>query len=87
MTGKLRSADCVAAGLVRVVVMNKKDFLALDNPLLSWMLDYDAVATVLKVGGGVWGSTKCPPQYSSLESCCGGNPAVLYASSRRSGIL
>ena len=29
--------------------MNKKDFLDLDNPLLGWMLDYDAVATVLKV--------------------------------------
>ena len=52
VTGKLRSADCMAATKVHVVVMNKKDFLALDNPLLSWMLDYDAVATVLKVGVG-----------------------------------
>ena len=48
-TGKLRSADCIADGCVHVVVMNKKDFLDLDNPLLGWMLDYDAVATVLKV--------------------------------------
>ncbi|KAK9812821.1 hypothetical protein WJX72_004332 [[Myrmecia] bisecta] len=48
ITGKLRSADCVAHGRVQVVVMNKKDFLDLDNPLLGWMLDYDAVATVLK---------------------------------------
>lgn len=48
ITGKLRSADCVAQGRVQVVVMNKRDFLDLDNPLLAWMLDYDAIATVLK---------------------------------------
>lgn len=45
---RLRSADCVAQGQVQVVVMKKKDFMDLDNPLLSWMLDYDAVAAVLK---------------------------------------
>lgn len=49
VTGKLRSADCEACGEVRVVVINKKDFWALDNPLLAWMLDYDAVTCVLKV--------------------------------------
>lgn len=47
--GKLRSADCVAEGRVQVVVINKKDFLDLDNPLLAWMLDSDAVTTVLRV--------------------------------------
>ena len=52
---RLRSADCVAQGTVQVVVMKKKDFMDLDNPLLTWMLDYDAVATVLKVGMKVWG--------------------------------
>lgn len=48
-TGKLRSADCVAEGRVQVVVINKKDFMDLDNPLLAWMLDSDAVTTVLRV--------------------------------------
>lgn len=48
ITGKLRSADCVACGPVSVVVINKKDFWDLDNPLLAWMLDYDAVTCVLK---------------------------------------
>lgn len=47
--GKLRSADCVAEGRVQVVVINKKDFMDLDNPLLAWMLDSDAVTTVLRV--------------------------------------
>eukprot|EP00803_Ostreobium_quekettii_P004992 evm.model.scf_3495.1 EVM.evm.TU.scf_3495.1 scf_3495:2198-3749(-) len=49
ITGKLRSADCVAQGQVTVVVIAKKDFWDLDNPLLAWMLDYDAVTCVLKV--------------------------------------
>jgi hypothetical protein len=31
-----------------VVVLRKRDFLDLDNPLLAWMLDYDAVSAVLK---------------------------------------
>ena len=53
--GKLRTADCTAKGLVEAVVMSKKDFQELDNPLLAWMIDYDAVATVLKV----WSSSKC----------------------------
>lgn len=33
---------------VQVVVLRKRDFLDLDNPLLAWMLDYDAVSAVLK---------------------------------------
>jgi len=45
---RLRSADCVAQGTVQVVVMKKRDFMDLDNPLLAWMLDYDAVATCLR---------------------------------------
>ena len=47
--GKLRTADCVAKGHVEVVVMSKRDFQDLDNPLLAWMIDYDAVTTVLRV--------------------------------------
>lgn len=46
---KLRSADCVAMGNVQVVVLKKRDFIDLDNPLLAWMLDYDAVSAVIKV--------------------------------------
>ena len=46
--GKLRTADCIVKGHVEVVVMSKRDFQDLDNPLLTWMIDYDAVATVLK---------------------------------------
>lgn len=49
VTGRLRSADCIASGKVRVVVINKKDFWELDNPLLSWMVDYEAVTCALKV--------------------------------------
>ena len=40
----------MAKGKVTAVVLSKHDFADLDNPLLSWMLDYDAVANVLKVG-------------------------------------
>lgn len=45
---KLRSADCVAQGRVQVIVMKKRDFMEFDNPLLSLMLDYDSVASVLR---------------------------------------
>jgi len=45
---RLRSADCVAQGTVQVVVMRKRDFMDLDNPLLAWMLDYDAVSACLR---------------------------------------
>ena len=37
-------------GTVTAVVLSKRDFTEIDNPLLSWMLDYDAVASVLRVG-------------------------------------
>lgn len=39
---------CVLVRCVQVVVLRKRDFLDLDNPLLAWMLDYDAVSAVLK---------------------------------------
>jgi len=45
---RLRSADCVAQGTVQVVVMRKRDFMDLDNPLLAWMLDYDAVSACMR---------------------------------------
>ena len=82
ITNKLRTADCVAVGQVKVhsncsrfidtveadsapvppsmlshiadhllfqvLVMYKKDFLQLDSPLLGWMRDYEAMASVLK---------------------------------------
>lgn len=47
--GQLRSADCVAMGQVTAVALSKRQFVEIDNPLLSWMLDYDAVASVLRV--------------------------------------
>ena len=39
----------MAVGPVTVVTIDRRDFQDLDNPLLSWMIDYDAVAAVLKV--------------------------------------
>ena len=48
INNKLRSADCIAKGLVKVVVMKKRDFMDLDNPLLAWMMDYDAVSACLR---------------------------------------
>ncbi|GAX83981.1 hypothetical protein CEUSTIGMA_g11406.t1 [Chlamydomonas eustigma] len=48
INNKLRSADCVARGTVQVVVMKKRDFMDLDNPLMAWMLDYDAVSACLR---------------------------------------
>jgi hypothetical protein len=39
---------CWCAVCKQVVVLRKRDFLDLDNPLLAWMLDYDAVSAVLK---------------------------------------
>ena len=32
-----------------MVVMRKRDFMDLDNPLLAWMLYYDAVSACLRV--------------------------------------
>lgn len=48
VTGKLRSADCIAEGRVVAIVMQKRDFLEVHNPLLDWMLPYDAARAVLK---------------------------------------
>ncbi|KAK9795533.1 hypothetical protein WJX73_010591 [Symbiochloris irregularis] len=48
ITGQLRSADCIAQGQVTAVVMSKQDMKEMENPLLSWMLDFDAIANVLK---------------------------------------
>jgi hypothetical protein len=35
--------------------MKKRDFMDLDNPLMAWMLDYDAVSACLRVRE--WGLT------------------------------
>lgn len=48
MSEKLRSADCLAHGRVQVVVLKKRDFMDLQNPLLELMLDYDAKEAVMK---------------------------------------
>ncbi len=42
-----RVAPCVPR-VLQVVVMRKRDFMELDNPLLAWMLDYDAVTACLR---------------------------------------
>ena len=44
----MRSADCIAKGEVRAIVMQKKDFLETKNPFLDWMLPYDAAHAILK---------------------------------------
>ena len=52
------------------VVLSKHDFADLDNPLLSWMLDYDAVANVLKVGTCCTHTLPCScPRSPSLCVC------------------
>ena len=48
VTGKLRSADCVARTRVTAIVMQKREFLEVDNPMLDWMIPYDAARAVLK---------------------------------------
>lgn len=47
VTGKLRSASCVAQTRVTAIVMNKKEFLDVSNPMLDWMIPYDAARAVL----------------------------------------
>ena len=47
VTGKLRSASCVARTRVTAIVMQKRDFLEVDNPMLDWMIPYDAARAVL----------------------------------------
>ncbi|KAG1663103.1 hypothetical protein FOA52_010506 [Chlamydomonas sp. UWO 241] len=48
INNRLRSADCVAEGMVKVVVMKKSDFMDLDNPMLAWMMDYDVLSAALR---------------------------------------
>ncbi len=64
---KLRSADCVAQGQVQVVVLKKREFMDLDNPLLAWMLDYDAVSAVIRVGGGRGGGKELPEREKAVR--------------------
>lgn len=47
VTGKLRSASCVAQSRVTAIVMKKKEFLDVSNPMLDWMIPYDAARAVL----------------------------------------
>lgn len=48
VTGKLRSASCVAKTRVTAIVMQKREFLEVNNPMLDWMIPYDAARAVLK---------------------------------------
>jgi hypothetical protein len=48
VTGKLRSASCIAQTRVTAIVMQKREFLEVHNPMLDWMIPYDAASAVLK---------------------------------------
>ncbi len=48
VTGKMRSADCVAIDNVDTLAVSAKDFAMIDTPILSGWLDYDAITTVLR---------------------------------------
>ena len=48
VTGKLRSASCVAKTQVTAIVMQKREFLEVNNPMLDWMIPYDAARAVLR---------------------------------------
>ncbi|KAG1669686.1 hypothetical protein FOA52_002070 [Chlamydomonas sp. UWO 241] len=67
INNRLRSADCVAQGRVQVVVMRRRDFMDLDNPLLAWMMDYDAVSTCLRYVPVLKGLP--PDQVESVLDC------------------
>lgn len=48
ITGKMRSADCVALDRVDVIAVAARDFQNLDTPVLSGYLDFDALTTVMR---------------------------------------
>ena len=48
ITGRMRSADCIAEGPVDVVVATASAFAKIDTPLLTGWLDFEAVTTVIK---------------------------------------
>lgn len=47
--------------------MRKRDFMDLDNPLLAWMLDYDAVSACLRVGAAPPRDSACPAAFASAR--------------------
>ena len=51
ITGKMRSADCVAISNVDALAISARDFAMIDTPILSGWLDYDAITSVLKTTG------------------------------------
>jgi Cyclic nucleotide-binding domain len=64
VTGKLRSASCIAKTRVTAIVMQKREFLEVDNPMLDWMIPYDAARAVLKDAPEV--KTLAPEQFETL---------------------
>lgn len=48
MTNKTRTADCVAVGAVKVLCIAAADFGKLNNPILEWVMDSEALLTVLR---------------------------------------
>ena len=46
VTGKVRSADCVADGSLTTLSIDAQHFKNIDNPVLQYMIDTDAIAAV-----------------------------------------
>ncbi len=57
ITGRMRSADCIAEGDVDAVAATGSAFAKIDTPLLTGWLDFEAVTTVLKQNKLVSGFT------------------------------
>ena len=49
ITGRARTADCIAVGKVHVFSINIKDFSAFSNPILTYILDTDVIKTVQQI--------------------------------------
>lgn len=49
MTNKTRSASCVAKGSVEVLKIAAKHFANINNPVLEWVMDSEAVLAVLRI--------------------------------------
>lgn len=48
ITGKMRSADCVAVDKVAAIALAARDFQNIDTPVLSGYLDFDALTAVMR---------------------------------------
>ena len=53
VTGRLRAGDCIADGTVEVLSVPGKQFDSMQNPLMSCMLDYDAISEVMHASNDI----------------------------------